>query len=188
MNTIEDNLDNNTDEFEPTKELGDLAKYAAENAFGALKMWTSIEKFTDFNDTIIGELFEGTWTVKRDYIRLLALCISRIRQKKVKLKKLPNTLPNRDVMESLEMGIEEDIFLYKKTITELCRMPDIVTKKPKSQRIGKIDRSGRRTKIGLYKREDFRTSSLYRQISAQNSSIYNTGPCSSDFEYGLTDT
>ena len=184
MNTMEDNLDNNTNDFKPTKELGDLAKYAAENAFGPLKMRTSIEKFIKFNDAI-GELFEGTWTVKSDYIRLLALCISRIRQKKVKLKKLPNTLPNRDVMESLEMGIEEDLSLYKKTIIELCRMPDIASKKPKSQ---SICRSGRRTKIGLYKREDFRTSSIYRKISAQNSSIYNNGSCSTDFEYGLTDT
>jgi hypothetical protein len=185
MNTMEDHLDNNTNDFKPTKELGDWAKYAAENTFGALNMWASIKKFTSFNDSTIGKLFNGTWTVKSDCIRLFSLCISRIRQKKVKLKKLPTTLPNREVMKSLELGLEENLFIYKKTIAVLCKMPDIASKMHKNYRSG---RSGKRERIVLFNGEDFRTSSIYRQISAQNSSLYNNSPCSSDFDYGITDT
>lgn len=181
MNTMEDNLDNNTNDFKPTKELGDLAKYASEYAFGALKMWASIEKFTGFDDLTIDEIFDGTWTIKSDYIRLLSLCISRIRPKKVKLNRLPDTLPNREVMKSLEIGSEENLFLYKKAIIVLCRMPNVPPKMHKPQ-------TPKRYRSVLTKGEDFRTSSIYRQISAQNSSIYNNGSCSSDFEYGLTDT
>lgn len=180
--TMEDILDNNTNDFKPTKELGDLARYAAEDAFGVLNMWASIEKFTRFDHSTISMLFDGTWTVKSDYIRLLSLCICRIRRKKVKLKHLPVTLPNRDVLESLEMGLEEDIDLYKKTITELCNMPD------KSSKNSKFDRN----RIVLYKGEDVRKSSpssLYRQTNAHNSPIFNnSSPSSIDFEYGITDT
>ena len=91
-------------------------------------------------------------------------------------------------MESLENGQEEDLVLYEKTINELCKMPDVVFQTKKSRKSSKSSSGGRRSRITLYKGEDFRASSLYRQISAQNSSIYNNGPCSSDFEYGLTDT
>lgn len=195
MNTLEDNQNNNTNDFMPTKELGDLAKYASVTAFGVKNMRATAEKHTHLSHTTIGEIFEGTWTVKSDYIRLLALCISRIRPMKVKFKNLPVTLlPNRDVLESLERGLEEDLALYIETIKVLGRMPDIASKKPNSYSVArsgkssKSSKSGKRTRITLYKGEDFRASSLYRQISAQNSSIYNNGPCSSDFEYGLTDT
>lgn len=187
MNTMEDNLDNNNNDFKPTKELGDLALYAAGKAFGVDEMWDSVKRHTHFDASTIWEIFDGTWTVKSDYIRLLSLCIRWMRPMKVKLRKLPITLPNRDVMESLENGLEEDLTLYEKTINELCKMPDIVLQTKKSRKSSKSS-SGRRSRITLYKGEDFRASSLYRQISAQNSSIYNNGPCSSDFEYGLTDT
>ena len=179
MNTIEDNLDNNTNNFKPTRELGDLVLYAAGKTFGANKMWDSMKIFTHFDDSTLWEIIDGTWTVKGDYIRLLSLCIRKIRPKKVKLKKLPATLPNRDVLESLENGLEADLSLYKKTITELLRMPDIPPKKHNTYKSGRII---------LYKGEDFRTSSIYRQISAQNNSFSNLSPSSSDFEYGLTDT
>lgn len=192
---MEDNLDNNTNDFKPTNELGDLAKYASVNAFGVKNMRASIEKSTRLSPATIGAIFDGTWTVKSDYIRLLALCISRIRPRKLKYKNLPITLlPNRDVLESLERGFEENLSLYKETITVLCRMPDTTTKMQNnnssamSSRKSRSSRSGRRGRIELYKGEDFRASSVYRQISAQNSSIYNNGPCPSDFEYGLTDT
>jgi len=191
MNIMEDNLDNNTNDFKPTNELGDLAKYAALNAFGVNNMRAKIEKSTSLSHTTIDAIFDGTWTVKRDYIRLLAICISRIRPRKVKLKNLPVTLPNRELLESLEKGSEEDLALYEKTITALCYIPDTSTRMEKSNRSGRSSKSsssGRRARIALYKGDDFRTSSVYRQISAQNSSIYNNGSCSSDFEYGLTDT
>lgn len=184
---MEDNQNNNTNDFQPTKELGDLAKYAAKNAFGVKKMWTSAKKSTRLDDVIIGAMFDGTWPKKSDYIRLLSKCVSMIRQKKVRLKRLPDTLPNRDVMESLENGLEEDIVLYKKAITELCRMPDIPLKtasaKPKKHNSNTFKRSSI-----LTKREDFRTSSYYRQISSNNGTLYNLSPPSSDFDYGLTDT
>lgn len=195
LNTMENNQNNNTNDFMPTKELGDLAKYASVTAFGVKNMRATVEKHTHLSHTTIGEIFEGTWSVKSDYIRLLALCISRIRPMKVKFKNLPVTLlPNRDVLESLERGLEEDLALYTETIKVLGRMPDIASKKPNSYSVArsgkssKSGKSGKRTRITLYKGEDFRASSLYRQISAQNSSIYNNGSCSSDFEYGLTDT
>ena len=188
MNAMGDNMDNNTNDFKPTKELGDLALYAAGKAFGADEMWDSVKRHTHFDAATIWEIFDGTWTVKSDYIRLLSLCIRWMRPMKVKLRKLPTTLPNRDVMELLENGLEEDLVLYEKTINELCKMPDIVFQTKKSHKRSKNSNSGRRARITFYKGEDFRSSSLYRQISDQNSSFYNNGPCSSDFEYGITDT
>ena len=177
MNTMEDNQINNTDVFKPTKELGDFTKFAARCAFGVIKTTAKIEKVARFDDSTISAIFDGTWTIKRDYIRLLALCISRIRPKKVKLKSLPNTLPNRDVLESLENGLVEDLSFYKNTIVELCMIPD---KQPKTLK--------RHRCVITNKGEDFRTSSYYRQISSNNSTLYNFSPPSSDFDYGLSDT
>lgn len=179
---MEENLDNNTNDFKPTKELGDLTLYAAGKAFGANKMWASIKNFTHFEDSTIWEIIDGTWTVKSDYIRLLAKCISTIRQKKVKLKRLPNTLPNRDVMESLENGLVDDFILYEKTIDKLCRMPDLPPKKPNKRRTASTKKANLLTK-GV----DLRTSIYHRQISAHNT-LYNFSPCSPEFDYGLTDT
>jgi hypothetical protein len=171
MNTMEDNQNIETNDFKPTRELGDLVLFAAGKAFGANKMWASIKKFTHFDDSTIWEIIDGTWKVKNDYIRLLSLCISRIRPKKVKLKKLPNTLPNRDVIESLEKGIEEDLSLYEKAITVLCMMPDLPPKKH--------IRSSVLTK---------RPSGYYRKIITTNGILYNYSPPSPDFDYGITDT
>lgn len=128
MNAMDDNLQIDANDFKPTKELGNLAKYAAVNAFGLYKMWDSIEKFTHFDYSTINMLFDGTWNVKSDYIRLLSLCVCRIRPKKVKLKMLPDSLPNRSIIESLETGVEENLLLYKKVILELCLLPDIPPK------------------------------------------------------------
>lgn len=181
MNTVEDKLDNSTNDFKPTKELGDLAKYAAENAFGVNQMWASIEKFSHFDNLTIGEIFDGTWTVKSDYIRLLSLCICRIRQKKVKLKKLPKTLPNLDVLNSLELGLEENLFLYKNTILILCGMPD---RPPKKHNPKMYNRSSVLTKEKKSKEK----KPLYRKTITTNGTLYNFSPPSSDFDYGITDT
>lgn len=180
MNTMEDNQNNNANDFKPTKELGDLAKYAAENAFGVNKVWASIKKFAHFDDLTIGEIFDGTWMVKSDYIRLLSLCICRIRQRKVKLKKLPKTLPNLDVLNSLELGLEENLLLYKNTILILCGMPDLPPKKHNSKMY--------KSSSVLTKKKSKEKKPLYRKTITTNATLYNYSPPSPDFDYGITDT
>lgn len=181
MNAMEDNQNNNNNnDFQPTKELGLLTKYAAENAFGVNKMWTSIERITHFNDLTIGEIFDGTWMVKRDYIRILSVCISRIRTRKVKLKKLPKTLPNLDVLNSLELGLEENLLLYKNTILILCGMPDLPPKKHNSKMY--------KSSSVLTKKKSKEKKPLYRKTITTNGTLYNYSPPSPDFDYGITDT
>lgn len=181
MNIMEDNQNNNNNDFQPTKELGLLTKNAAENAFGVNKMWTSIERFTHFNDLTIGKIFDGTWTVKSDYSRLLSLCICRIRPRKVKLKKLPKTLPNLDVLNSLELGLDENLFLYKNTILILCGMPDLPPKKHKRSSVLTKEKKSKEKKSKERK-------PLYRKTITTNGTLYNFSPPSPDFDYGKTDT
>lgn len=170
---MEDNIQDITELFNPTKEMGNLLKYAAEKAFGKMKMWNSIERFTNFDYSTIDMLLEGTWPIKSDYIKLLSLCICRIRPRKVKLKKLPASLPERSVIESLETGVEEDLSIYKKVLLELCRFPDIT---PKS------------TSKKQEKQKPFEISSYYRQTFTRNNNYNSINNTSSDFEYGITDT
>ena len=159
--------------FNPTKELGNLSKYAAEKAFGKMKMWDSIERFTIFDYSTINMILEGTWPNKSDYIKLLSLCICRIRPRKVKLKKLPASLPGRLVIESLETGVEEDLSIYKNVLLELCRFPDITPQNTSKK--GK-------------KQKTFEVSSYYRQTFTRNNYHISINNTRSDFEYGITDT
>ena len=128
MNAMDDNLQTDANDFNPTKELGNLAKYAAEKAFGNKNYGLKAAQYLHLDFSTLNMIFEGTWNDKSDYIRLLSLCVCRIRPKKVKLKKLPDSLPNRTIIESLETGVEENILLYKKVILELCLLPDIPPK------------------------------------------------------------
>lgn len=170
---MEEYMQDKTELFKPTKELGNLSKYAAANAFGITKMWDSIERFTHFKYSTIDMILEGTWPVKGDYIKLLSLCVCRIRPRKVKLNKLPVSLPERRIIESLETGVEEDLSIYIKVILELCQFPDIPPKNTSQKQEKQIP---------------FGVSSYYRQTFTQkkyHNSINNTH---SDFEYGITDT
>lgn len=53
MNTKEDNQNNNNNEFEPTKELGDFTKFAARYAFGVINTSAKIEKVARLDDSTI---------------------------------------------------------------------------------------------------------------------------------------
>ncbi len=178
---MEEYLQDKTELFKPTKELGNLSKYAAEKAFGEYYRF-KLGKLLRLDYSTTDLLFEGVWSIKEDYIRILALCLCRIRKRKVQMGELTSTLPERRVMDSLETGVENDLLLYKKVILELCRMPDLPSKTSTSKRI---------------KRRPFeepRQTTCNKRIKRPpyeepRQTIYNKrAEFNSDFEYGITDT
>lgn len=72
------------------------------------------------------------------YIKALAELLRRIAPRKIKLKKIPSGLPNREELELMESGNCNNLTLYVDVIRTLCKMPNLPPKKKQAPIANKI--------------------------------------------------
>lgn len=80
----------------------------------------------------------GTCSDDGLYIKVLAELLRRIVPRKIKLKKIPAGLPNREELESMKSGNFDNLTLYIDVIQTLCKMPNRPHKKKKTSVANKI--------------------------------------------------
>lgn len=168
---MEESLHGNDALFKPTKELGFFIKFAAKKTFGESSYALKIGELLHLNLSTINMIFEGTCSDKKDYIRILSICLRRIQKRKMQLKGFPSSLSAQRVLDSFMAGDEGTQHLCMKALLELCSMPDRITKPHKKR--------NQTSSIG-----NTSSSASMQEVDA-NHTLFGSN---SDFEYGITDT
>lgn len=80
----------------------------------------------------------GTCSDDGLYIKVLVELLRKIVPRKIKLKKIPAGLPNREELELMESGNCDNLTLYVDVIQALCKMPNLPPKKKQAPVANKI--------------------------------------------------
>ena len=180
------------------EQRGNLVKYVLDKC--GLKNKTLKKLFGEglTDSDLLNLLKEGSWQGRKEYIALFSEALRFLVPRKVKLKKLPESLPSREKIEAMMRGESDNLIEYKDLILALCRMPN---RPPKRKAMSWIDEVS--LKYGGSLKYD--GSLHYVGVSSSNlgsiaygrknppiklyePSTYRNSRFNSDFEYGLTDT